>query len=91
LNGKKLDNKKLDNKTLNNKKLKQVNIIFNYGSLTIKCQPLVIIYNITVKGLDLIVKQISNPQIRNIINRTIKTFKSINLKNNQCFLSQLDI
>jgi hypothetical protein len=95
LDGKKLDDKKLDNKLddkkLDNKKLKRVNIIFDYGSPIIECQPPVIAYNIIVEGPDLIVKQLSNPYIRNIVNLTVKTFELINLENNRCFLSRPDI
>jgi hypothetical protein len=100
LNGKKLDNKKLDDKKLDDKlddkklddkKLERVDIIFDYSSLTIECQPPVITYDIIVEGPDLIVKQLSNPHIKNIVNLTVKTFESINLENNRCFLSRPDI
>jgi len=100
LNGKKLDSKKLndkklddklDDKKLDDKKLERVDIIFDYSSLTIECQPLVIVYDIIVEGPDLIVKQLSNLYIRNIVNLTVKTFESINLENNRCFLSRPDI
>jgi hypothetical protein len=41
---KKLDDEKLDDKKLDNKKLERVDIIFDYGSPTIDCQPRVMIF-----------------------------------------------
>ena len=55
LDDKKLDDK-LDDKKLDDKKLERIDIIFDYSSLIIECQPLVIAYDITVEGPDLIVK-----------------------------------
>lgn len=74
-------------RVLDDKKLERVDIIFNYGSPTIECQPRVMAYSITVKDPDLIVEQLFHPSIRQIVNRTVKTFESINLENGRCFPS----
>jgi len=71
--------------------LERVDIIFDYGSLTIDCQPQVMIYSITVEGSDLIIKQRFNLNIRKFVNLTIETFESINLENNRCFPIRADI
>jgi len=70
-----LDDKKLDDKKLDNKKLERVDIIFDYGSLTIECQPRVTIYSITVEGSDLTIKQRFNPNIRKFMNLAVETFE----------------
>ncbi|KAH6667478.1 hypothetical protein B0J14DRAFT_602392 [Halenospora varia] len=91
LDDKKLDDEKLDDKKLDDKKLERVDIIFDYGSPTIDCQPQVMIYSITVEGSDLIIKQRFNPNIRKFVNLTVETFESINLENNRCFPIRADI
>jgi hypothetical protein len=68
-------------KVLDDKKLERVDIIFDYGSPTIECQPPVIAYSITVEGPDFIVKQLFHLSIRQTVNYTVKTFESINLEN----------
>jgi len=72
------------------KKLERVDIIFDYSSPTIECQPPVIAYSITVEGQDLNVEEIFHPNIRQIVNLTVETFESINLENGRCFPSRPD-
>jgi hypothetical protein len=72
-------------------KSERVDIILDYGSLTIEGQPRVMIYSITVEGSDLTIKQHFNPNGRKFVNLTVGTFESINLENNRCFLIRTDI
>jgi hypothetical protein len=90
LDNKRIDNKKVDNKKINNKKLEQVNIIFDYNLLTIKCQPRVIVYSIAVKGSDLIIKPLFNPNIKQFVYRTMDIYNKINFENNRYFLIRPD-
>ena len=73
------------------KKSERVDIIFDYGSPIVDCQPPVITYAVTVDGLDLIVKQLSNPQTRPIVNRTVEAYRSINLETCRSFPNRPDI
>jgi hypothetical protein len=83
--------KKVDGEKVDSKKLGRVDIIFDYGSPIIECQPRVMAYSITVEGSDLTIKQLSHPNIRKFVNLTVKTFESINLENNRCFPNRPDI
>jgi hypothetical protein len=83
------DVKKLDDQKLDDEKL--VDIVFDYGIPTIRCQPSVIAYAIEVKGPDLIVTQLSEPYIRGFVNRTVDTYDEINFENNRCFPIRPDI
>lgn len=80
-----------DNKKLDGRRLERVDIIFDYGLPTIDCQPPVIAYTITVESPNLIVKQLSNPRIRQFVNLTVKTSESINLEIIRRFPCQPDI
>jgi hypothetical protein len=96
LDGKKVDNKKVDgekvdDKKVDSKKLEQVNIIFDYSLLTIKCQPQVIAYSIAVKSSDLTIKPLFNLNIRQFVNQTVDIYNEINFENNRCFLIRPDI
>jgi hypothetical protein len=86
-----VDSEKVDSEKVDGKKLERVDIIFDYGSPTIECQPRVMAYSITVEGSDLTIKQLSHPNIRKFVNLTVKTFESINLENNRCFPNRPDI
>lgn len=85
LDDKKVDNKKVDDKKVDDKKLERVDIIFDYGLPTIKCQPRVMAYSIAVEGSDLTIKPLFNPNIRQFVNRTVDTYNEINFENNRCF------
>jgi hypothetical protein len=91
----KVDDKKIDDKVDDGKvddgKSERVDIIFDYGSPTIECQPRVMAYSITVEGSDLAIKQLSNPNIRQFVNLTVMTFEEINLENHRCFPTRSDI
>jgi hypothetical protein len=91
VDGEKVDGEKVDGEKVDGKKLERVDIIFDYGSPTIECQPRVMAYSITVEGSDLTIKQLSHPNIRKFVNLTVKTFESINLENNRCFPNRPDI
>ena len=80
VDGNKVDDNRVDGEEVDGEKLERVDIIFDYGSPTI--QPRVMAYSITVKGSDLTIKQLSNPNIRTFVNLTVKTFESINLEHN---------
>ncbi len=82
---KKVDDKQVDDKQVDDKKLGRVDIIFDYGLPTIKCQPRVMAYSITVEGSDLNIKPLLNPNIRQSVNRTVDTYNEINLENSRCF------
>ena len=85
LDDKKLDDEKLDDQKVDDKKLERVNIISDYGLLTIKCQPRVMAYSIAVEGSDLTIKPLFNPNIRQFVNRTVDAYNEINFENNRYF------
>jgi len=85
LDGEKLDDEKLDDQKVDDKKLERVNIISDYGLLTIKCQPRVMAYSIAVEGSDLTIKPLFNPNIRQFVNRTVDAYNEINFENNRYF------
>jgi len=89
VDGNKVDDNRVDGEEVDGEKLERVDIIFDYGSPTI--QPRVMAYSITVKGSDLTIKQLSNPNIRTFVNLTVKTFESINLEHNRCFPNRPDV
>jgi hypothetical protein len=80
-----VDVEKVDGEKVDGKKLERVDIIFDYGLPTIKCQPRVMAYSITVEGSDLTIKPLFNPNIRQSVNRTVDTYNEINLENSRCF------
>jgi len=71
------------------KNSERVDIIFDYGSPAV--ESLVMAYTIKVDGPDLIAKQLNNPQIRQIANRTVEVYKSINLETGRSFPIRPDI
>jgi hypothetical protein len=81
----KVDGEKVDDEKVDGKKLERVDIIFDYGLPTIKCQPRVMAYSIAVEGSDLTIKPLFNPNIRQFVNRTVDTYNEINFENNRCF------
>ena len=89
VDGNKVDDNRVDGEEVDGEKLERVDIIFDYGSPTI--QPRVMAYSITVKGSDLTIKQLPNPNIRTFVNLTVKTFESINLEHNRCFPNRPDV
>jgi hypothetical protein len=87
----KVDGEKVDDEKVDGKKLERVDIIFDYGLPTIKCQPRVMAYSIAVEGSDLTIKPLFNPNIRQFVNRTVDTYNEINFENNRCFPIRPDI
>jgi hypothetical protein len=71
------------------KKLERADIIFDYGSTAVA--PTVIAYDVTVDGPDLVVKQLSHPRIRQIVNQAVEAHRLINLETGQNFPSRPDI
>jgi flavorubredoxin len=71
------------------KKLEWADIIFDYGSTAVA--PTVIAYDVTVHGPDLVVKQLSHPQIKQIVNQVVEAHQLINLETGQSFPSRPDI
>jgi hypothetical protein len=88
---KKVEDRKVDDRKVDNRKVERVDIIFDYGLSTIKCQPRVMAYSIAVEGSDLAIKPLSNPNIRQFVNRTVDTYNEINFENNRCFPIRPDI
>jgi hypothetical protein len=68
VNNKEVNDKKVNDKKVNDKKLKRVDIIFDYNLLIIKYQLQVVIYSITIIGLNLTIKPLFNPNIRQSVN-----------------------
>jgi hypothetical protein len=71
------------------KGLERADIIFDYGLTAVA--PPVIAYDVTFNGPDLVVEQLSNPNIRRIVNRAVEAYRSINLEIGRIFPSQPDI